>query len=376
MEFTVDQHYFYEAISDIRKGISISSMIPATAGFCLVAKDNGLTIIGTDLDLFIQRDIPAVVDGQTIVEITEPGEVHVPSRHFSEIVKRMPAKVSIQVDDHRFVKIQSGSIVTRLNQLKVDEFPPFPKANTDMRLMLNRDDFAEMIQHTLFAVAKNETRPALTGLHMEFHDQKLSCVATNSIRLAMQSLPVEADYEFSCIVPSSTLKEFMKLRSSFSKEVELSISENHVLFQSDQIKLYSRLIEGAYPSTTGLIPTDMKTEIIMDTEQMLEGIDRSYFLASDQKNNNVNLAISEEGQLQISSTSSEVGQIKETQEIKEIIGEPSLEISFDGQLMIDALKTLKDDQVSISFNGSMRPILIKPATEEDDQVHLISPVRS
>ncbi|MCF6136425.1 DNA polymerase III subunit beta [Pseudalkalibacillus berkeleyi] len=376
MEFTVNKTHFLDALSDIRKVISSSSLIPVTSGISIIAKEDRLTLVGTNLDFFIQRDIPVKIGDQQIVSIQKTGIVYVPSKAFTEIVKRLPDQISVTVNDDRFINIESESINTRLNQVRLEEFPDIPDAPTHVRLKMNSAQLVEVIKQTSFAVSTNQSRPALTGIHVSFTTEKLLAVATNSIRLAMRSLPIQSDCEISCIIPQSTLTEFLKLSSSFCEHLEISISDHHILFEAEDIKLYSRLIGGDYPSTSGLIPSETTTEIIMDTKELLKGIDRSYILASDKQNNNVTLKLSEEDdQIQISSLSSEVGQICEWQSVKQITGEKALDITFDGQYIIDALKTMNDQEVSISFNGSMRPILIKPANRED-QLHLISPVRS
>lgn len=113
----------------------------------------------------------------------------------------------------------------------------------------------------------------------------------------------------------------------------------------------------------------------MDRKKILQGVDRSSLLASEWENNNVNLEIINESTIKISSNATQIGNISETQQIYTIRGEKQLNISFDGRFMIDALKAIKEDIVTLSFGGSMRPILIE-AGEQSAAVHLISPVRA
>ncbi|MGQ0417154.1 hypothetical protein ACT4UL_19725, partial [Bacillus sp. HC-TM] len=98
-------------------------------------------------------------------------------------------------------------------------------------------------------------------------------------------------------------------------------------------------------------------------------------LASEWANNNVNLEIINESTIKISSNASQIGQISETQQIDAIQGEKQLNISFDGRFMVDALRAIKEETITLSFGGSMRPILIE-AGEQSAAVHLISPVRA
>ncbi|TKI01569.1 DNA polymerase III subunit beta, partial [Bacillus cereus] len=117
------------------------------------------------------------------------------------------------------------------------------------------------------------------------------------------------------------------------------------------------------------------TIINVDRKKILQGVDRSSLLASEWANNNVNLEIINESTIKISSNASQIGQISETQQIDAIQGEKQLNISFDGHFMVDALRAIKEETITLSFGGSMRPILIE-AGEQSAAVHLISPVRA
>lgn len=135
------------------------------------------------------------------------------------------------------------------------------------------------------------------------------------------------------------------------------------------------MIEGNYPNITGLFPKNFKTTITLDTAQLLLAIDRACLFASEWKNNNVQLEILDAKRIKISSHSSNIGGIEEIQNIKEINGETDLTISLDGSYLINALKVIKEEEIRLSFGGSMRPVLIEPINNPSYN-YLISPVRS
>ncbi|MED3757710.1 hypothetical protein P4555_01400 [Peribacillus frigoritolerans] len=78
--------------------------------------------------------------------------------------------------------------------------------------------------------------------------------------------------------------------------------------------------------------------------------------------------------LRISSNSSKLGEIEETLSINSISGETRLSVSLDGSFLLDALKSIKENEVKLSFGGPMRPVLIEPS-ENSSYRHLISPVK-
>lgn len=105
---------------------------------------------------------------------------------------------------------------------------------------------------------------------------------------------------------------------------------------------------------------------------MLQGVDRSSLLASEWANNNVNLEIVNESTIKVSSNASQIGKISETQQIDVIQGEKQFNISFDGRFMLDALRAIKEETVTLSFSGSMRPILVEAGTHSAKNPSYIS----
>ncbi|MEH7885026.1 hypothetical protein V7654_11985 [Bacillus sp. JJ1609] len=104
-------------------------------------------------------------------------------------------------------------------------------------------------------------------------------------------------------------------------------------------------------------------------------MDRACLFAKNSRNNNVKFELTDESSLLISSYSNDLGKIEEMQQIESISGEKNLVISLDGSFIMDALKAINEELVSLSFSGSMRPVLIQPV-EDCTQKHLVSPVRT
>lgn len=157
--------------------------------------------------------------------------------------------------------------------------------------------------------------------------------------------------------------------------IKIFATDRYIVFKTNSTTLYSRLIEGNYPNVAGLFAKNARTMITVNTKQLLKGVDRACLFASEWKNNNVHMEIKDGLKLKITSNSSEIGKIEETQPINKLAGETDLSISLDGSFLIDALKAIKEEEIKISFGGTMRPILMEPVGN-NSYMHLISPVRS
>ncbi|OFD42257.1 DNA polymerase III subunit beta [Bacillus mycoides] len=375
MEFIVNHKHFTQALSEVSKAISAKTLIPILSGIKITADQFGITLIASNSNIFIEKFIPSSLKDEQIATILKAGSIIVPAKYFIEIIKKMPSEILIKSMNEQLITIQSDEITLNLNGFSANEFPNVPFIDEHAEIQVEMGQLIEVFKQTVFAAAKNESRPVLTGVHFVIDHNKLICAATDSHRLALREITISSHAKLNCVVPSSTISELLKLMNSNSNLVYIYLSESHIIFKFGTITLYSRLIEGKYPNISGLIPNESQTVIHIDRKQILQGVDRSSLLASEWANNNVNLEIIDASTIQISSNASQIGKISETQQIDAIQGEKQLNISFDGRYMVDILKAIKEDRVTLSFGGSMRPILIE-AGEQSAAVYLISPVRT
>ncbi|MED3038659.1 DNA polymerase III subunit beta [Bacillus tropicus] len=375
MEFIVNHKQFTQALSEVSKAISTKAVIPILSGIKITADQSGITLIASNSNIFIEKFIPSSMDDEQITTILKAGTIVVPAKYFIEIIKKMPSDIVIKSKNEQTITIQSEEITLNLNGFPADEFPNIPQIDDHAEIQIETKQLIDAFKQTVFAVAKNESRPVLTGVHIELDHNKLICAATDSHRLAIRETLISTNVKANCIVPSATINELLKLMNSNLEFVSIYLSESHIIFTFGTTTLYSRLIEGKYPNISSLIPNEFKTVINIDRQRMLQGVDRSSLLASEWANNNVNLEIVNESTIKVSSNASQIGKISETQQIDAIQGEKQFNISFDGRFMLDALRAIKEETVTLSFSGSMRPILIEAGTQSA-AIHLISPVRA
>ncbi|MGR5907744.1 hypothetical protein ACT7DL_13655 [Bacillus paranthracis] len=112
------------------------------------------------------------------------------------------------------------------------------------KIQIETKQLIDAFKQTVFAVAKNESRPVLTGVHIELDHNKLICAATDSHRLAIRETLISTNVKANCIVPSATINELFKINEQqFRIRFYLSIRKPHY-FTFGTTTLYSRLIEG------------------------------------------------------------------------------------------------------------------------------------
>ncbi|KOP77174.1 DNA polymerase III subunit beta [Priestia megaterium] len=377
MKFIIQKDYLVQSVQDVMKAVSSRTTIPILTGIKIVATEEGVTLTGSDSDISIESFIPNEEEGKEIVDIQKPGSVVLPARFFSEIVKKLPKDiVELDVQSHFLTIIRSGKAEFNLNGLDAEEYPHLPQIEENNMFRLPTDLLKNMIRQTVFAVSTSETRPILTGVNWKVDGKELTCIATDSHRLALRKATIETGNKatYNVVIPGKSLSEFSKILDDSHELVDIVITENQVLFKTKHLLFFSRLLDGNYPDTSRLIPADSKTDVILNVKEFLQSIDRASLLAREGRNNVVKLSTLDEGIVEISSNSPEIGKVIEEVQSQSISGE-ELKISFSAKYMLDALKALEGTDIKINFTGAMRPFVIR-TLEDDSMLQLILPVRT
>lgn len=240
-----------------------------------------------------------------------------------------------------------------------------------------------MIKKTAFACSKSEIRPILAGVHLFEENGRVGMVATDSHRLSkiVEGEVLEGNIEGlqNVVIPQKALKEIGTLiEQSEQVIVRLMNNGNYIGFETEGIEIFSKLLDGNYPDTNKLIPIEHNTLVKASRTGLLSAIERSMILQQDNRkviklkisnNNNSMFKI-----IEVFTMSDEVGKSQEQVVVEDIQGE-ELEISFNPEYLSDALKALDEEQVIIEFNGSLRPFVVKP-TSNDNHVQLVLPIRT
>jgi len=376
MKFEIMRDWLLEGLNDVMKAISSKVANPILTGVKMDVNEKGLTMTGSDSDITICTFIPVEQDGEQIIRVIESGSIILQAKVFSEIVRKLPTNdVTIEVENMQ-THIQSGKSEFHLIGSNSDEYPVLPNVKDEYRFSLPSDLMKSIIKETVFAVSQQETRPILTGVHWETDEEKLVCVATDSHRLARREIVPEMMPEspFSVVIPGKSLQELNKILEDNSEVVEIFIADQQVLFKSRNVLFYSRLLEGNYPDTSRLIPSEYKTTVQVNGRKLLQAIDRASLLAREDRNNIVRFSAEGGNVIEVSSNSPEIGKVEELIETIDVNGE-NLKISFSAKYMMDALKAIEGQDVAIHFTGAMRPFILK-SMESDAILQLILPVRT
>lgn len=379
MNFTINRSAFISQLNNVLRAISSKTTIPILTGLKMVVNEDNIVLTGSNSDITIENVINAN-DADNDLTIEETGAIVLPARFFSDIVKKLPdKKVTIEVTSGFQADITSGSAKFQINGQDAENFPHLPEIETNKSVTLPNDILKEVIRQTVIAVSKQESRPILAGVHMTLKDGVLTAVATDSHRLAQRKVVLENidnGIDFDVIIPGKSMEELSGMISDVHEDVQMQVTENQVLFIFGNTHFYSRLLEGNYPETSQLIPQTADTTVELEAGAFLSSIERASLLSHESRNDVVKLSLKpSENLVRISGDSPDIGTVEEEVVTSALDGN-DLEISFNPNYMKDALRSFGQATIKISFTSPLRPFTLVPTEDQENFVHLITPVRT
>lgn len=379
MNFTINRSAFISQLNNVLRAISSKTTIPILTGLKMVVNEDNIVLTGSNSDITIESVISAN-DTNNDLTIENTGAIVLPARFFSDIVKKLPdKKVTIEVTSGFQADITSGSAKFQINGQDAENFPHLPEIETNKSVTLPNDILKEVIRQTVIAVSKQESRPILAGVHMTLRDGILTAVATDSHRLAQRKVVLENidnGIDFDVIIPGKSMEELSGMISDVHEDVQMQVTENQVLFIFGNTHFYSRLLEGNYPETSQLIPQTADTTVELEAGTFLSSIERASLLSHESRNDVVKLSLKpSENFVRISGDSPDIGTVEEEVVTSALDGN-DLEISFNPNYMKDALRSFGQATIKISFTSPLRPFTLVPTEDQENFVHLITPVRT
>ena len=366
MQFIIDKKILQEGISITQRAISPRVALPILNNILIDTKKDNIRLASTDLEISIEYNIPT--------KIKKVGAITVPSKLFSEIINNLPEKdVKIELEEMKnIIRIECGKGIYRLNVLSAEEFPLLPDVKEGIKFSLRQKIIKNLIRSVIFAVAPSiESRVVLTGVLFTIEDGKIKMIATNAHRLVLnQKTTEDINVNFSVIVPGKTLQELARIIEKDDEDLEILISENQIRFKTEKASLYSRLIDGQFPAYQQVIPTEHQKRWAVPTQELVKSVKGASSIALE--DTGVIMIKVENNQLEISAVTQDIGEAKETFEIKQE-GE-DMGISFNVEYFLDFLTHVESKEIIFELIDELSAALLYPS-DNKDYLYVIMPIR-
>lgn len=376
IQFSINKTFFLQALNITKRAISSKNAIPILSSLKLEVTADEIILTGSNGQISIEHTIHQNNKNAGLL-ITSGGSILLEAGFFINIVSSLPdVSLDFAEIDHHQVVLKSGKSEITLKGKDVDQYPRLQEMTAKNPLTFETKLLKTIIAETAFAASTQESRPILTGVHFVLANQTgFKAVATDSHRMSQRQLTLaKAGDDFDVVLPSRSLRELSAVFTDDIETVEVFFSANQMLFRSEHISFYTRLLEGSYPDTDRLLVSNFETEVVCRTATLRSAMERAFLVSNASQNGTVKLEIAQ-GLVTAHVNSPEVGKVNEEIDTESLSGS-DLTISFNPTYLIEALKALKSETVKIRFISPVRPFTLTPGDESEEFIQLITPVRT
>lgn len=368
MKIRCEKEHLLSAVQIVQKATATKTTLPILTGILLAANEHTLELQATDYETGISMVIPA--------EVLSPGKIVLSGKFFPEIIRKINGE-SIEIasmTQGNMVVVSSGKVEFRVLSFPSEEFPNVKKLESQDSLVIKDDILKDLIKKTAFACSTDESRPLFTGALMEFKENELRLVATNTHRLALKKSPFEARLsDMKMIIPGKILTEvFRALSYEMPVDVKINWLKNQVSFEFENVYIMSRLIEGQFPDYRKVIPTEFTTYCTVPANILYDAVERVSLLAKDGDYNIVRMKFNSDSIL-LSGNNPDAGSASESLDI--VLEGEAIEIAFNAKYMMDVLRQAGSGTIRFNLKSSLSPVMIN-LMEDPDYVYIITPIRT
>ena len=352
MKIICNKSNLVKGVSIVSKAVPSKTTMPILECILIDATNDIIKLTANDMELGIQTEIEG--------EILDRGMIAIDARIFSEIVRKLPDnEVTIETDSNLQTVITCEKAKFDIAGKPGEEFSYLPIIEKDESIEISQFTLKEVIRQTIFSIADTESNKLMTGELFEIKNNILRVVSLDGHRISIRRIELKDQVtDNKLVVPGKTLIEISKI----------SYTSNHIVFEFDNTIVVSRLIEGEYFKIDQMLSNDYETKVRINKKELLSCIDRATLLVKEGDKKPIIINIGDE--LMELKIKSQIGSMNEeiyiTKEGKDLL------IGFNPKFLIDALRVIEDEEVTLYLMNAKAPCFIKD--DEESYIYLILPV--
>ena len=368
MKFSTSKTELQQALQKLSRVSPTRSTLPILGCVLIESSNEKTTLRATDLELTVKSEIS--------VSIENEGSLAAPLKQLLDITNELAeTRITISADDRNKIEIKTDMGVYNLMGKPAEEFPASPETEQTKKLSLPAKTVKSIIDKTLFAVSRDDLKPALTGVLFRFAPKSITAVSTDGHRLVRYKEQNVDTLNFSGDVLAP--KKFLSYLSSqlSTGEIGVSIGDNYLTTRIEQDTIITRTIGEKFPDYESVIPKDNEKTLKADKDSMLAAI-RRVSIFSNRATHQVSLNLSSERCL-ITTDDPEKSSKAQEELPAEYEGE-DLIVGYNAEYLKDVIGHIGSKTVVVRLNTSISATLfnLEEAKKDDtDNLMLLMPIR-
>ena len=363
MKFICSKAELLNGLQVVSKAVPSKTTMTILECILVDCTQGAIKLTANDMELGIETTVAGMIE--------EPGIIALDAKIFLEIVRKLPDNnITITSDNNFQTVITCEKAKFNISGKSGEDFSYLPDIERNDSIIVSQFTLKEVIRQTIFSIADNDNNRLMTGELFEINGDELKVVSLDGHRISIRKIQLKNAYTpKKVVIPGKTLNEISKILSGETdKDVSIFFTDNHVVFEFDSTTVVSRLIEGEYFRIDQMLSSDYETKVTINKKEFLSCIDRATLLVKEGEKKPIIINITD-GSMELKINSA-IGSMNEQIDIEK--AGKDLMIGFNPRFLIDALRVIDDEQVTIYLVNPKAPCFIR--NDENSYIYLILPV--
>lgn len=363
MKFICSKSELLNGLSVVSKAVPSKTTMTILECILVDCTQGAIKLTANDMELGIETTVAGMIE--------EPGVIALDAKIFLEIVRKLPDNnITITSDNNFQTVITCEKAKFNISGKSGEDFSYLPDIERNDSIVVSQFTLKEVIRQTIFSIADNDNNRLMTGELFEINGDELKVVSLDGHRISIRKIQLKNSYNpKKVVIPGKTLNEISKILSGETdRDVSIFFTDNHVVFEFDSTTVVSRLIEGEYFRIDQMLSSDYETKVTINKKELLSCIDRATLLVKEGEKKPIIINITD-GSMELKINSA-IGSMNEQIDIEK--AGKDLMIGFNPRFLIDALRVIDDEQITIYLVNPKAPCFIR--NDENSYIYLILPV--
>ena len=370
MRFSLNRDKLLKSLSYAQGVVEKKNTLPILSNVLINAKNNTLTLVATDLDIFFYEEIKDV-------NISNEGSTTTSANVLHDILRKISPQAQLNFEQKSQNKLSLNADNSDFNLLCLpsENFPAMPQDKESLEIKLDASKLFSLINKVKISISNDDTRHYLNGIYFHVTSSRnknyLTGVATDSHRLSSSSIEIPSLKEgISFILPKKTVFQLSGLLNDYQGNIIIKIGENKIDYIMDGKKLISKVIDGKFPDYKKVIPLNNQKKLLVNCKDFIDSVERVTTVSLDRKEGIKFELLENKIKLSVSSTNSGDG----NEILKAVYKNQSFFISFNSKYLIDIASVIENQNIEFLLNDGISPVLITDQSDKDS-FYVVMPMK-
>ncbi len=361
MKFNVEGKTFQQQLTAVSKVINAKNSLSILDNFLLRVEGDRLSITGSDQENVLTAYM-------TITDSESDGVIAVNAKRLLEITKEISNQPLTFFINDNTKEIDIQFLNGHFNFMGIDgsDYPVRRELEGESyTMMLPAMMVQKGIDRTLFAVATETVRPAMTGIYWDIHEADVTFVSSDTHKLVRYiNREVAPGFNASFILPAKPANILKGVMGKEEGDVKIVFDSKGATFEFGDFLLSTLFINGNYPNYNRVIPQESPFEMTVDRVSLLTALRRMCIFSA--KSSNLVVLDVVPNEVQLHAQDLDYGTTADERVFCSYEGN-SMTIGFNGQFMIEILNNLPEAEITIKLSDPARPGIYTPLVQPENE---------